>query len=34
MSAVERSLRAAPKARARLVDRAAAAVLERELAQL
>ncbi|HEX7526173.1 MAG TPA: cyclopropane-fatty-acyl-phospholipid synthase family protein [Gaiellaceae bacterium] len=34
MSAVERSLRAAPKARARLVDRAAAAVLERELAHL
>ena len=34
MSAVERSLRAAPKARARLVDRAVAAVLERELVQL
>ena len=34
MSAVERSLRAAPKARARLIDRAAAAVLERELAHL
>ncbi len=34
MSTVERSLRAAPKARAPLVDRVAAAVLERELAHL
>ena len=34
MSTAERSLRAAPKARAPLVDRVAAAVLERELAHL
>ena len=34
MSTVERTLRKAPRARARLIDRAAVAVLERELAYL
>ena len=34
MSVAERTLRPAPKARAPLVDRAAVAILERELAHL